>query len=215
LRSSAGCLRANGGAEAGELLPERSRNRVSRSVAQRVAQIHNFGCSGGSTITAFVTALDPRVSVAVTACYITSLKELFPAQGRRTRRRLRHASPRVASTSRIGSSWPRPGTAMMEIPEAGKRASHWHCYAAMVECVAIFIWAKRCPRKMAPRLIVSSNDPRARPTCRPLWVEGALVGWVEEPASVWAVRRAFPLTGLRLAPASSLAFSSTKRCASF
>jgi cephalosporin-C deacetylase-like acetyl esterase len=40
-----------------------------------------FGCSGGGTITAYLAALDPRVSVAATACYITSLKELFPTQG--------------------------------------------------------------------------------------------------------------------------------------
>ena len=40
-----------------------------------------FGCSGGGTITAYLAALDPRISVAATACYITSLKELFPTQG--------------------------------------------------------------------------------------------------------------------------------------
>jgi dienelactone hydrolase len=40
-----------------------------------------YGCSGGGTITAYLAALDPRISVAATACYITSLKELFPTQG--------------------------------------------------------------------------------------------------------------------------------------
>jgi cephalosporin-C deacetylase-like acetyl esterase len=40
-----------------------------------------FGCSGGGTITAYLAALDPRISVAATACFITSLKELFPTQG--------------------------------------------------------------------------------------------------------------------------------------
>jgi len=40
-----------------------------------------FGCSGGGTITAYLAALDPRISVAASACYITSLKELFPTQG--------------------------------------------------------------------------------------------------------------------------------------
>jgi dienelactone hydrolase len=40
-----------------------------------------FGCSGGGTITAYLVALEPRISVAATACFITSLKELFPTQG--------------------------------------------------------------------------------------------------------------------------------------
>jgi cephalosporin-C deacetylase-like acetyl esterase len=44
-------------------------------------RIGAFGCSGGGTITAYLTALDPRISVAATACFITSLKELFPTQG--------------------------------------------------------------------------------------------------------------------------------------
>ena len=40
-----------------------------------------FGCSGGGTITAYLAALEPRISVAASACFITSLKELFPTQG--------------------------------------------------------------------------------------------------------------------------------------
>ena len=44
-------------------------------------RIGAFGCSGGGTITAYLAALDPRISVAATACFITSLKELFPTQG--------------------------------------------------------------------------------------------------------------------------------------
>jgi cephalosporin-C deacetylase-like acetyl esterase len=44
-------------------------------------QIGAFGCSGGGTITAYLAALDPRIGVAASACYITSLKELFPTQG--------------------------------------------------------------------------------------------------------------------------------------
>ena len=40
-----------------------------------------FGCSGGGTITAYLAALEPRISAAATACFITSLKELFPTQG--------------------------------------------------------------------------------------------------------------------------------------
>ena len=46
--------------------------------AQRIGA---FGCSGGGTITAYLAALDPRIRVAATACFITSLKELFPTQG--------------------------------------------------------------------------------------------------------------------------------------
>jgi cephalosporin-C deacetylase-like acetyl esterase len=44
-------------------------------------RIGAFGCSGGGTITAYLAALEPRISVAATACFITSLKELFPTQG--------------------------------------------------------------------------------------------------------------------------------------
>lgn len=40
-----------------------------------------FGCSGGGTATAYLAALDPRISVAATACYITSFKELLPTTG--------------------------------------------------------------------------------------------------------------------------------------
>jgi cephalosporin-C deacetylase-like acetyl esterase len=45
------------------------------------SHIGAFGCSGGGTATAYLGALDPRVSVTATACFITSLKELMPATG--------------------------------------------------------------------------------------------------------------------------------------
>ncbi|HWB84960.1 MAG TPA: acetylxylan esterase [Bryobacteraceae bacterium] len=45
------------------------------------ARIGAFGCSGGGTITAYLGALDPRIGVTATACYITSLKELLPSTG--------------------------------------------------------------------------------------------------------------------------------------
>jgi len=35
------------------------------------------GCSGGGTLTTFISALDPRVKVAAPACYITSFELLF------------------------------------------------------------------------------------------------------------------------------------------
>jgi len=44
-------------------------------------RIGAFGCSGGGTITAYLAALDSRIRAAASACYITSLKELFPTQG--------------------------------------------------------------------------------------------------------------------------------------
>jgi cephalosporin-C deacetylase-like acetyl esterase len=44
-------------------------------------RIGAFGCSGGGTVTAYLAALDPRIRAAASACYITSLKELFPTQG--------------------------------------------------------------------------------------------------------------------------------------
>jgi cephalosporin-C deacetylase-like acetyl esterase len=41
------------------------------------SRIGAFGCSGGGTITAYFAALDDRVKVAATACYITSFTELL------------------------------------------------------------------------------------------------------------------------------------------
>ena len=41
------------------------------------ARIGAFGCSGGGTATAYFAALDDRVKVAMTACYITSFQELL------------------------------------------------------------------------------------------------------------------------------------------
>lgn len=42
-------------------------------------RIGAFGCSGGGTVTAYLTALDPRVKAAGTACYITAFHELLTA----------------------------------------------------------------------------------------------------------------------------------------
>jgi cephalosporin-C deacetylase-like acetyl esterase len=41
------------------------------------ARIGAFGCSGGGTATAYFAALDDRVKVAMSACYITSFQELL------------------------------------------------------------------------------------------------------------------------------------------
>lgn len=43
------------------------------------ARIGAFGCSGGGTDTAYLTALDPRIKVAGVACYITRFEELLPS----------------------------------------------------------------------------------------------------------------------------------------
>jgi hypothetical protein len=43
------------------------------------ARIGAFGCSGGGTATAYFAALDDRVKVAASACYITSFQELLAA----------------------------------------------------------------------------------------------------------------------------------------
>lgn len=40
-----------------------------------------FGCSGGGTATAYLAALDARISAAATACYLTSFKELLATRG--------------------------------------------------------------------------------------------------------------------------------------
>jgi cephalosporin-C deacetylase-like acetyl esterase len=44
-------------------------------------RIGAFGCSGGGAMTALLGALDPRVHVVATACYITSFDTLLPALG--------------------------------------------------------------------------------------------------------------------------------------
>ena len=36
------------------------------------------GCSGGGTVTTYISALDPRVKVAAPACYINTFREVFP-----------------------------------------------------------------------------------------------------------------------------------------
>ncbi len=45
------------------------------------ARIGAEGCSGGGTITALTTALDPRIAVAGVACYTTSFDALLPTVG--------------------------------------------------------------------------------------------------------------------------------------
>jgi len=45
------------------------------------AHLGAFGCSGGGTFTAYLGALDPRISVTATACYITSYAELLNSNG--------------------------------------------------------------------------------------------------------------------------------------
>lgn len=44
-------------------------------------RIGAFGCSGGGTVTAYLAALDERIKVAATACYITTFQELLPTAG--------------------------------------------------------------------------------------------------------------------------------------
>jgi cephalosporin-C deacetylase-like acetyl esterase len=44
-------------------------------------RIGAFGCSGGGTATAYLAAFDPRVRVAVVACYLTSFEKLLPTAG--------------------------------------------------------------------------------------------------------------------------------------
>ncbi len=44
-------------------------------------RIGAFGCSGGGTVTALTSALDPRIAAIGTACYITSFDTLLPALG--------------------------------------------------------------------------------------------------------------------------------------
>jgi cephalosporin-C deacetylase-like acetyl esterase len=43
-------------------------------------RIGAFGCSGGGTVTAYVSALDDRIKAAATACYITAFQDLLPSK---------------------------------------------------------------------------------------------------------------------------------------
>jgi cephalosporin-C deacetylase-like acetyl esterase len=45
------------------------------------ARIGVTGCSGGGTLTTYISALDERVKAAAPACYITSWQELLPGPG--------------------------------------------------------------------------------------------------------------------------------------
>src|SRR6516165_9061710 len=44
-------------------------------------RIGTFGCSGGGTAAAYLTAMEPRIRVAAVASYLTSFKELLPGNG--------------------------------------------------------------------------------------------------------------------------------------
>ena len=43
--------------------------------------IGSFGCSGGGTLSAYLTALDPHVKAGVVACYLTSYQEILKGIG--------------------------------------------------------------------------------------------------------------------------------------
>ena len=45
------------------------------------ARIGAFGCSGGGTVTAFTTALDPRIKAAASACFVTTMHQLLVTIG--------------------------------------------------------------------------------------------------------------------------------------
>jgi dienelactone hydrolase len=44
-------------------------------------RIGTFGCSGGGTAAAYLTAMEPRIRVAAVASFLTSFKELLPGNG--------------------------------------------------------------------------------------------------------------------------------------
>jgi hypothetical protein len=69
-----------------------------------------FGCSGGGTITAFLSALDERVKATATACYVTDFDHLLadrrPAGRRAVDPRLPGRGPRHRRLRRDGRAAP-------------------------------------------------------------------------------------------------------------
>lgn len=92
-------------------------------------RIGAFGCSGGGTVTAMLTALDTRVAAAGVACYITSFDALLPTLGPQE---AEQSDPRFISSGLDFPDWielavPRPyavvSTYSDMFPFAGARAS--------------------------------------------------------------------------------------------
>jgi hypothetical protein len=46
-----------------------------------VSRIGAFGCSGGGAVTAYATALDPRIKAAASACFVTTMHQLLSTIG--------------------------------------------------------------------------------------------------------------------------------------
>lgn len=92
-------------------------------------RIGAFGCSGGGTITALTSALDPRIAAIGVACYITSFDALLPTLGPQD---AEQSSPRFLSSGLdfpdlVEAAAPRPYAVISTyddmFPFAGARAS--------------------------------------------------------------------------------------------
>jgi len=92
-------------------------------------RIGAFGCSGGGTVTALTSALDPRIAAIGTACYITSFDALLPTLGPQD---AEQSTPRFISSGLGFPDWielaaPRPyaviSTYSDMFPFAGARAT--------------------------------------------------------------------------------------------
>lgn len=92
-------------------------------------RIGAFGCSGGGTITALTSALDPRIAAVGVACYITSFDALLPSLGPQD---AEQSSPRFLSSGLdfadlVEAAAPRPYAVISTyddmFPFAGARAS--------------------------------------------------------------------------------------------
>jgi hypothetical protein len=66
-----------------------------------------FGCSGGGTMTAFLSALDERVKATATACYVTDFDHLLSTVGPQDGEQSIPGFLAAASTSPTSSRWPR------------------------------------------------------------------------------------------------------------
>jgi len=95
-----------------------------------VSRIGAFGCSGGGAVTAYATALDPRIKVSASACFVTTMHHLLgtigPQEGEQSTPGFTAAGLDLVDWVELAA--PRPfaivSTTEDMFPFAGARAAH-------------------------------------------------------------------------------------------